>query len=206
MDVKEIRRGSLDLWLKYVRIPLTVTETLVRRSVDTESWPPAMAFATFEGNVKEMVGRITHDDTLVELANLQRAEITQRRRAVELDAEATASLTETRRDAENDRARLEGQREEAEERSRQAARQVEIDRDNAKRALEHETATKRTANRTAAATRAKTIDKAATKADADRLRRQGQALRAKKQAVAAQADVAALDKAVQAKKTTRRAN
>jgi hypothetical protein len=206
VDVKELRRGSLDLWLKYVRFPLTLTETVVRRSVDTETWPPAMAFASFEGNIKEMVGRLTHDDTLVELANLQRAEITQRQRAVALDAEATSTAAETRRDADADRARLERQRQDAEARSREAARQMEMERENAKRALEHKTATKRTASRTAAATRAKTIDKAATKADADRLRKQGQALQAKKQAVAAQAEVTKLDNAVQAKKATRRAN
>lgn len=207
MDVlHQIRRRSLDLWLQSVRLPLTLTEAVVRRGDENESWPPAVAFATFEGTVKEVVGRMTHDDTLVELANLQRAEITQRRRAAELRAESAATVDETRREAEEEQARLERQREQADEQTRQAQRQAEIDRQNAKRALERTTATKRTANKATAAARAKTIDKAATKAEADRLRKESQALRAKKQAVKAQGEVVELDKAVRAKKTTRRAN
>jgi hypothetical protein len=206
VDVNQIRRQSLGLWLKTVRFPLTLTETFVRRGDGTESWAPALAFATFEGTVKEVVGRITGDDTLVGLAKLQRAEITQRRRAVELHTEAATTVAETRRAAEDQRAQLERQREEADERSREAARQVEFDRENARRAVERGTATKRTANKATAATRAKTIQKAAAKADSDRLRKEGQALRAKKQAVAAKAEVVDLDKAVRAKKATRRAN
>ena len=206
MNVNQIRRRSLDLWLQSVRLPLTLTEAVVGRSDENESWPPAVAFATFEGTVKEFVGRMTHDETLVEVANLQRAEITQRQRAAELRAEAAATADKTRRHAEEEHARLERQREEADEQTREAQHQVEVERQNAKRVLERTTATKRTANKATAATWAKTIDKAATKAEADRLRKEAQALRAKKQAVRTQGDVVDLDKAVRAKKAARRAN
>jgi len=205
MNVNEIRRWSLDLWLQTVRLPLTMTEVVVRRRDDDGTWPPAMAFETFEGTVKGFVGRVTHDDTLVELARLQSAEITQRRRSHELQVEATAVAAGASREAAEQQEMLDRDRKLANEQAREARRQLEADRDHAKRALEERTAKKRAANRAAAATRSTTIEREATKADANRLRKDAAALRAKKPAVAAQGEVLKLDKAVRAKKTNRRA-
>ena len=205
MNVNEIRRCSLDLWLQTVRLPLTMTEVVVRRRDDDGTWPPAMAFETFEGTVKGFVGRVTHDDTLVELARLQSAEITQRRRSHELQVEATAVAAGASREAAEQQEMLDRDRKLANEQAREARRQLEADRDHAKRALEERTAKKRAANRAAAATRSTTIEREATKADANRLRKDAAALRAKKPAVAAQGEVLKLDKAVRAKKTNRRA-
>jgi colicin import membrane protein len=204
VNVNEIRRWSLDLWLQTVRLPLTMTEVVIRHR-DDGTWPPAMAFETFEGTVKGFVGRVTHDDTLVELARLQSAEITQRRRSHELQAEATAVDAGASREAAEQQEMLERDRKVADEQAREAKRQVEADRDHAKRALEERTAKKRAANRAAAATRSTTIEREATKADANRLRKDAAALGAKKPAVAAQGEVLKLDKAVRAKKTNRRA-
>ena len=206
MNVKQIRRRWLNLWLQTVRLPLTLTETVVRPSNNHGTWPPAAAFDTFEATVKEMVGRMTSDDALVEAASLQRAELTQRRRAVALQTDADSITTEARRDAEEDEARLEQRREKANQRRRDAKRQAEVDRENAKRLLEERTAKKRTATATTAARRANAAHKAATKTDADRLRKDAQALRVTKQAVAAQGKVLDLDKAVRAKRTARRAS
>src|SRR5689334_18444552 len=113
MNVNEIRRWSLDLWLQSVRFPLTMTETVIGR--DDGTWPPAIAFETFEGTVKGFVGRVMHDDTLVELARLQRAEISQRRRSVELHEAATALEAETSREADGQREAVEHDRKAADE-------------------------------------------------------------------------------------------
>jgi hypothetical protein len=203
MNVNEIRRWSLDLWLQSVRLPLTMTEAIVHRD-DDGTWPPAMAFDTFEGTVKGFVGRLTHDDTLVELARLQRAEISQRRHSVELRDEAESIDAQASRDAAEQRETLERDREASDEQAREAKRQLEAERVEAKRALEARTAEKRTANRTTAAARERAVEREATKANANRVRRDAAALRAKKEAVAAQAEVLDLDKAVRAKKTKRR--
>jgi hypothetical protein len=204
MNVNEIRRWSLDLWLQSVRLPLTMTEAVVRRD-DNGTWAPSMAFDTFEGTVKGFVGRLTHDDTLVEIARLQRAEISQRRHSVELQAEAESVDAQARRDAAEQREALARDRKAADEQARAAKRRLEAEREEAKRALEARTAKKRTANRTTAAARESTIQREATKADANRVRKDAAALRAKKAAVAAQGEVLELDKAVRAKKTNRRA-
>jgi hypothetical protein len=206
MNVKQIRRRWLTLWLQTVRLPLTLTEAVVRPSNARGTWPLAAAFDTFEATVKEALGRMTSDDALVEAASLQRAELTQRRRAVALHADADSIATEARRDAEEEEARLERRREKADQRRRDAKRQAEVDRENAKRLLEERTAKKRTATATTAARRASAAHKSATKTDADRLRKDAQALRVTKQAVAAQGKVLDLDKAVRAKRTARRAS
>jgi len=203
MNVNEIRRWSLDLWLQSVRLPLTMMEAVVRRDHDG-TWAPAVAFDTFEGTVKGLVGRLTHDDTLVELARLQRAEISQRRHAVELHAEAESIEIEARRDAADQREALERDRKAAAAQARKAKRQLEAERDEAKQALEARTAKKRTANRTTAAARKSTIQGEATKANANRVGKDAAALRAKKVAVAAQGEVLDLDRAVRAKRTSRR--
>jgi len=202
MNVKEIRRWSLDLWLQSVRLPLTMTEAVVRR--DDGTWAPALAFDTFEGTVKGLVGRLTHDDTLVELARLQRTEISHRREAVQLRAEAESIDVQARHDAAEQHDALDEDRKVAEEQARQAKRRLEAERDEAKRTLEARTVQKRTANRTAAAARDKTVQREATKADANRVRKDAAALRAKEKAVAAQGEVLDLDEAIRAKKTNRR--
>lgn len=205
MNVNQIRRWSLHLWLQSVRLPLTMTEAVIRRRDDDRTWPPAIAFETFEGTVKGFVGRVTHDDALVEMARLQRAEISQRRRSVELQTEAMSIDAQAKRDAAEEQERLERDRKVAEEQARNAKRQLKADRAQAKRALEEQTAKKRTANRAAATARSWTVQREATKADANRVRKDAGALRAKQQAVAAQGKVLDLDKAVRAKKTNRSA-
>jgi hypothetical protein len=201
--MNQIRRSALTVWLRSVRLPLTLVETVVRRR-DNGAWPPALAFGMFEGTVKDVVGRITRDDTLIELAALQRAEVAQRRRAMILEAEATSTTVAVREEAEANEARLAVQRKEADRRSREREAQAEADRQKAKRAVDQRSVKRRAAAKATAATRATAIDQDATSADAVRLRKNAQALRAKEKAVAARGKVLDLDKAVRARKSARR--
>jgi hypothetical protein len=203
MNVNEIRRWSLDLWLQSVRFPLTMTEAVIRRD-DDGTWPPTMAFDTFEGTMKGLVGRVLHDDTLVELGRLQRAEISQRRRSVEMQTEAHALEVEAHRDADDKQEALEHDREVVEQHALEAKRQLEADRNQAKRAVQKRTARKTAASRSQAAARSQTVQHEATKAGANRVRKEATALRAKQRAVAAQGKAIDLDKAVRAKKSARR--
>lgn len=205
MNINQINRWTLRMWLRGVRFPLTVVETVVRRGDDMAPWPPALAFEMFEGKVNEAVGRITRDDTLLEMASLQRAEVALRRQAMALESHASSTIVDVERTAEAEKARLDRRREAADQRSRARKAQAEAERKEAQRALNERTANKRSATKATAATRAKTIDRRATKADAERLRTTAQALRAKTKAVAGQGKVLKLDKAVRAKKAARRA-
>ena len=80
-------------------LPLTVVERIARPA-DVNSWPPAVAFARVEASVKGVVGRLTGDQTLIALADLQEAENRQREQAVAKAAEAEATRAEARQKAE----------------------------------------------------------------------------------------------------------
>ena len=94
MDIDQIRRDALSLWLRGIRLPLTVAEATVKRGQDTTSWPPALAFEKTEAAIKAFVGGIVRDDTLIGAANLQRAEVAQREEALAKRAEAEATRAE----------------------------------------------------------------------------------------------------------------
>jgi hypothetical protein len=59
----QIPRGALALGLWTARLPLTVAEKVLARGHDTSAWPPAVLFDKIEAGVKEVVGRVTHDQT-----------------------------------------------------------------------------------------------------------------------------------------------
>ncbi len=204
MNVNQLRRWTLTLWLRSVRLPLTVAETVLRRGDDNATWPPVLAFEMFEGSVRDVVGQLTGDDVLVELGALQRAQVAERRRAAALEVGAASTRVAVRQDTEADKARLAEQRKDADRRKREREARAEADRQKAQRAVEERSARKRAAARATATTTTKAIDREATSAEAARLRKNAQALKAKQKAVGAQGKVLDLDKAVRARKAARR--
>jgi hypothetical protein len=76
-----------------------------------------LAFNMSDGSVKNVVGRMTRDGVLVELATLQRAEFQRASSEVALEAEATSRSYALRQDNEAEQARLAEQGKEASTRS-----------------------------------------------------------------------------------------
>jgi hypothetical protein len=205
MDTAKIRRDALALWLQGLRLPLTAAEAVLKRGEDTASWPPAIAFEKVEATVKDAVGNLMRDDTLVGMARLQRVEVAQREQALSKRAEAEATRAEARRTAAAKAADVERQREQADRAADEREQRLDEERRRADQQVAQKAARKKAATRKQAAARKEAVDKAATKAEADRLRKEADSLRAKKQAVAAQGKVLELDREVQAKKGARRA-
>lgn len=206
MNISQIRRHALGLWLQGVRLPLTAAERIARPAdTDPENWPPTVAFTRAEAAVKGFVGRVTGDQTLIGLSNLQRAEATQREQALAKRSIADATRVEARETAEAKEETLARQREQAEERAEKRERQLEQDKRDAEHRVAQEKAEKEAAVDKQAAARQDAIDAQATKVEADRLRKEAQALQAKRQAVEAEGAVLDLDKAVRAKKAARKA-
>ena len=205
MDIEEIRRDALSLWLRSVRIPLTIAEAGLKRGQDTTGWGPTLAFEKAEAAIKSFVGTLVHDHTLVASANLQRAEVVHRQEALAKRADAAGTRADVRRQAKADEERLEAERQHAEEAAAQRTQRLEDDRRRADQNVTKTAARKRAATRQQAAARADASDKAATKAEAVRLRKEADALRAKERAVQAQGEALQLDRKVQAKKAARKA-
>jgi len=198
------RRATL-AWLDTVRLPLTAAEQVAKRAGQEHATSaPAAAFGSFEATVKETVGRLTGDDTLQGLARLQRAELEQRGRAAEKQTEAAAVREAALREAEQREAALERQRAETQRRADARERQVEQERLDAERKVANQTANKKAALRESARKVDQALDEKAKRAEAERLRIEAEALRAKEHAVAAQGAVLDLDKAVKTKKAARK--
>lgn len=201
----QIPRDALALGLCTARLPLTVAEKVLARGHDTSTWPPVVLFDKVEAGVKEVVGRVTHDETLRSSAHLQRAEITKRDEAsfararaaeVEMDAEARAEAR---------RAELDAERDEVDAADAEGERQIEEAEREARQRGAREAAAKRSATRTTAAKRKQAVDRRAARADAARLSSEADALKAKERAVKARGKALELDGAVHAKKSARRA-
>lgn len=205
MELHELRRGALDLWLKGARLPLTAAETVVKRGEDTSSWPPSVAFEKLEATVKDLVGRAVRDEQLVALARLQRAEVAKRDQAIRKRAEADAIRAAAEQQADAEREELQDLRAEVEARADEREEQVDQVRTTAKRQVEARASKKKAAaRRSAAATKQANATKA-KQAEKKRLEEEARAMRAKEAAVDAEGEVLDLDRAARAKKAARRA-
>jgi len=203
MQIKEIPRDALELGFRGARLPLTVAEKLLTRG--DSSWPPALVFDKVEAGVKHIVGRATRDETLQASGRLQRAEVTKRQEAMAERARAAEEeqQAEARADARLDD--LATKREAVEDAEVERELQIEQAEREARERAAKEAEAKRSATRTTAAKRKQAVSKRATRADAERLEAESQALRAEQAAVEARGETLGLDKAVQAKKSARRA-
>jgi hypothetical protein len=205
MDIAKIRRDALGLWLRGLRLPLTAAEAVLKRGENTASWPPALSFEKVEALVKEKVGNVVHDDTLLAMARLQRTEVAQREEALAKRADADAARTESLHRAEAKASDVERQRQQSERAADERQQRLDEERRQADQRVTQKAARKKAATHTQAAARRRAADTAATKAESDRLRKEAATLRAKEQAVAAQGDALELGRKVQAKKAVRRA-
>jgi hypothetical protein len=202
MQIKEIPRDGLELGFRCARLPLTVAEKLLARG--GSSWPPALVFDKVEAEVKDIVGRITHDETLQASAQHQRAGLTKREEAMAERAHAAEVEQQAEARAEARRDELAAQREAVEDAEAERERDIEQAEREARERAAKEAEAKRSATRTTAAKRKQAVSKRATRADAERLEAESQALRAEQAAVEARGETLDLDKAVQAKKSARR--
>lgn len=205
MNVHTIQQHALSLWLKGARLPLTVAENVVKRGEDTANWPPSIAFEKVEASVKGTLGRITGDDHLVGLANLQRTEVEKRVEALEKQTEAEVRRAAASREEARTRQELDEQREVAAETAAQRKQRLAAEKRQARREVEDRAGRRKTATRKAAAAHDEVTDRKARRAEQDRLAAEADALEVEARAVEAEGELLALDDAVEAKKAARRA-
>jgi DNA repair exonuclease SbcCD ATPase subunit len=202
MQIKEIPRDALQLGFRGARVPLTVAQKLLARG--DSNWPPALMFDKVEAGVKDLVGRATRDETLHASARLLRAEVTKREEAMAERAHAVEVEQQAEARAEARRDELGAKRDAVEDAEAERERQIEQAEREARERASKEAEAKKSATRTTAAKRKQAVSKRATRADAERLEAQAQALRTEQAAVQARGETLDLDKAVQAKKSARR--
>lgn len=113
-SIQEVPRTAVRLSLTAGRLPLTAVESVFGHQGD-EAWPPALAFDGFEASVKQTIGGLLRDRSLVEEGRLIEAKVDKLRHAVQLDEVAE----QRRRDAD---AEFQQRRHEDEQRRKEADR------------------------------------------------------------------------------------
>jgi hypothetical protein len=199
-----ITRTMVLTWLKTARLPITLAESALHRSGSSDEWPPALAFGAFESGVKQVVGALVRDQELANEGRLERAQVTQLRKAAEL--EAVAEAREGAADADLE-ARQEAavQRAEAIETEAQARREAEASRqEEEKRRTEEKAERSAAAARKAEAATEKAVQKADRSARSTRVSVERKAVAKKRSAVAAQKTAKQVDTQLETAKSVRR--
>jgi hypothetical protein len=199
-----ITRTVVRTWLKTARLPITLAESTLHRGGSSDEWPPALAFGAFESGVKQVVGALVRDQELANEGRLERAQVTQLRKASELEAIAEAREA----DAEAElaaRQKADAQRAEAIETEARARREAEArQREAEKRRTEEKAQRSAAAARKAEAATEKAVQKADRSARSRRVSVERKAVAKKRSAVAAKKTAKQVDTKLEAAKSVRR--
>ena len=202
--VRELVSRSARVWLGAARIPVSVAQRIAGRDDDV-TWGPVVAYDTVASNVKLAVGTIIGDPRLMDEGRVQAEKVQQVTRAAKLEAhseqrraEADAELERRREEIETRRQRVE---EEAERGEAAVAEQEESERERVRATA----ASKSAAVRQRTAARAKAVSAQERTARTVRVEEQAGAVRAKRDELAAKRAATELDRAIEVKKSQRKA-
>jgi hypothetical protein len=205
MEFNTIPRTVVKTYLCGLRLPLSGLEAITGHR-DDDSWSPALAFEGFEASAKVVLGSVLRDPRLVDEGHLQQAKLSELRRATELEdkaeqvraaADAQAQARVEQADRRHDQADEEARQRKRAAEARQRKAQQEAKRRQALRAqtvAEADAAREERVARTERTTRSRTVQA------------ESAALTRERAAVAAVDKVAALDRAIQQKKATRKSS
>lgn len=203
--IQELPRNAVNTYLKLARLPLTAAERVLNPDTPGDtSWPPAIAFEDFEARVKAFAATVLSDQVLREDADLQRARVTQLRRAVELEAEAEA--TRARADQELDERRAEAAEERDEAKAREQANKDRLERERreAQQRAEAKAAEQERKVQEQADAERDRVQRQEREAEAARLEAEREALAEKQTALTSKDEAVRLEKAAQAAKARRK--
>ncbi|GAC1325047.1 MAG: hypothetical protein NVSMB13_07470 [Mycobacteriales bacterium] len=202
-QVRALQRSAVDLYLRAARLPLTAYERVARKGRANEEWPPAVAFEGFEAAVKTFVGSVLRDDQLAGRGQVEKARVSQLRKAAELDTLADQRRQQADTELQQRRERDEQQRQRVEKQAEERRRKLEQDKIKQQQQVAQKAAeSKAQASKTDAAVR-KALTKQERSARAVAVQAESKALSAKAQALASSSSVASLDDAIEGSKETR---
>jgi hypothetical protein len=202
MQLHTLPRAYLNVSLHVARLPVTAIELLAGHSTDS-SWPPSLAFESFEANVRQVVGSLLRDDQLTEQGRLSSAKVAELRQAARLEATADQRRMAADRTFEQRQLDAEEKRAQADERS--AERQASVERREQQEKAKVASRTRAQAQRAGAraAERQQRLTEQERAVRAETVTTQRAAVRRKKSANSAAAEVVDLDKKISRSKSAR---
>jgi hypothetical protein len=197
-------RTIIKVSLQGLRLPLTALEIVTNKS-DAPDWPPAVAYDSFEAELKKVLGSLTRDDDLVREGVLQRAKVHELAEAERLQAqaeqgrrEADAKLEQRKDSAERAQASIEQQ-------AREREQQLSREKADKERKLSDEVTERKHEAAESAQLREKLVTAKEREAERTRIEEEAAALDRRSEALNASKKAMGLDDALEAKKAQRKA-
>jgi hypothetical protein len=199
---KVLPRSATRAYLRVARLPLTAAQRVSGHREDA-TWPPALAFETFEAGVESVVGSLIGDESLTHSAQVRRAKLEKLREAGVLRTEAEQKRQQADGTFQERREAAEKQRDKAAQKAKQQG--VELERKADEREAE---AKKKAAKKTAAARKVKAkqdevIEREERAARLEALDAEAKALEAAKGAADAESTVEVIDDTIEGQKEAR---
>jgi hypothetical protein len=202
--IQEIPKTALRAGLWATRLPLTMAASL--RGRDADEWPPLLVFDGLAAGVREFAGGVLHDEDLVHAARLERAKVSQLRKATELDTVATAAREQADAEYHDRRARDEEQRKTAARQTRTRAASLEQEQAEKRRRAASGASKRKQAVRQSESATKQQLAKQERATHAAELRAEREVLKNEGEAVAASGAALDAERELRATKAARRSS
>jgi hypothetical protein len=205
VQLQSLPRVFVRTWLRAARLPLDAVESITHRGDHEAEWPPALAFESFEAQCKQVAGAVLRDETLVEEGRLIQAKVAELRKAAELE---TVAQRRTATAAAKQKAVAEAadqQRRRAERVAQEREQALERDVRAKQREVEAEFAAREDAASEASETARRALERRERDAARTRIDGDQAVLRKERNAVAAKRRAVDADKKIEASTAARKA-
>ena len=207
MSAGPIPRTLVRLSLTGIRLPISIAQHLGERSgIDIGGFPAVSAYDSVEAQAKQVLGRIIHDDLLVDEGERQAAAARRRSGAEWLSSEAEEIRDEADTRLEERVGQAEESREEAERRLAERQALIRLEEEEARKEAQARARRKEAAARRAARAREKAVEAKERKAELARIQAESEALEKESRAVEGEKVVTAIDEHLENRKAARHSN
>jgi len=186
-----------------IRLPLTAVERVTNNSA-TASWPPAVAFDSFEAEVKKVLGSLLRDDELVREGRLLQAKVQELAEAERLEAKAEQKRQAADAQLEQRQETAKQARQRAERQAAQREQQLQKEKAEKERRVREEARRREEAAQRTAQVREKVVTAQEREAERTRLAEESAALAKRSQALNATKKAQKLDDVLEMKKAQRK--
>ena len=189
--------------LQGLRLPLTAVEQIANKS-GSKSWPPSVAYDSFEAEAKKVLGSLLRDDELVREGRLIEAKVRELADAERLEVKAEQKRMEADAQLEQRQAAAEATRQRVEKQTAQREQQLEQEKAERERKVREDTRRREEAAAKVAEVREKAVTAQERAAERTRLTEESAALAKRSEALAATKRAQNLDEALETKKAQRK--
>jgi colicin import membrane protein len=201
--VRAVPRTVVTSYLRVARLPLAAAEKLADQQ-GNDTWPPTLAFESFEAGVQAALGSLLHDEELTEAGRLGQAKVAKLREAAQLRTLAEVERAQASEQQQERKAEIAEQRKETVQKARERKQAIDREAADRERKVEQEAARKAEDVRRQQAEAKRVTDRRERASRLQALQTESKALGAAEQAVKADETVSVIDNALEANRQDRK--